>query len=67
MIKRFRHGGLERFFRVGNASGINPQHAARLHRLLTSLNAGTGPSEMSLHGYRLHPLKGDRKGQWAVL
>jgi toxin HigB-1 len=66
MIKRFRHSGLERFFRTGDASGINPQHAVRLRRLLTSLNASAGPSGMALPGYRLHPLKGDRKGEWAV-
>ena len=66
MIKRFRHSGLERLFRTGDASGINPQHAARLRRLLTSLNASTGPSGMALPGYRLHPLRGDRKGEWAV-
>ena len=66
MIKRFRHSGLERFFRTGDASGINPQHAARLRRLLTSLNASSGPSGMVLPGYRLHPLRGDRKGEWAV-
>jgi toxin HigB-1 len=66
MIKRFRHGGLERLFRTGDTSGINPQHAARLRRLLTSLSASTGPSGMALPGYRLHPLRGDRKGEWAV-
>jgi toxin HigB-1 len=66
MIKRIRHSGLERFFRTGDASGINPQQAARLRRLLTSLNASSGPSGMALPGYRLHPLRGDRKGEWAV-
>ncbi len=66
MIKRFRHSGLERLFRTGDTSGVNPQHAARLRRLLTSLNASTGPSGMALPGYRLHPLRGDRKGEWAV-
>lgn len=66
MIKRFRHSGLERFFRTGDENGINPQHAARLRRLLTSLNASTGPSGMGLPGYQLHPLRGDRKGEWAV-
>jgi|GEM_PF-48755 proteic killer suppression protein len=66
MIKRFRHGGLERFFRSGDTSGIDPRQAARLRRLLTSLNVSTGPSGMNLPGYRLHRLKGEREGQWAV-
>jgi proteic killer suppression protein len=33
---------------------------------LTSLNVSAGPSGMNLPGYRLHRLKGDREGQWAV-
>ena len=66
MIGRFRHKGLERFFRSGDTRGINPQHAARLRRLLTTLNTSTGPAGMNLPGYRLHRLKGERKEQWAV-
>lgn len=66
VIRRFRHKGLELLFRSGDTSGINPQHAARLRRLLTSLNASTGPAGMNLPGYRLHRLRGDRRGQWAV-
>jgi len=54
------------FFKNGDARGINPQHAAWLRILLTSLNAAKSPADMSLPGYRLHPLKGERKGQWAV-
>jgi proteic killer suppression protein len=66
MIRRFRHKGLERFFQTGDTSGINAQQAARLRRLLTSLNVSTGPPGMNLPGYRLHPLRGERAGQWAV-
>ena len=66
MIRRFRHRGVERFFRSGDTSGINAQHAARLHRLLTSLNASSARAGMNLPGYRLHRLGGDREGQWAV-
>ena len=66
MITRFRHKGLARFFDSGDTSGINAQHAARLHRLLTTLNVSTGPVGMNLPGYRLHRLRGEREGQWAV-
>lgn len=66
MIQRFRHKGLERFFASGDTSGINAQQAARLRRLLTSLNISAGPEGMKLPGYRLHQLRGDRRGQWAV-
>jgi proteic killer suppression protein len=66
MIRRFRHRGLERFFRSSDTSSINAQQAARLRRLLTSLNVSAGPAGMNLPGYRLHRLRGDREGQWAV-
>jgi proteic killer suppression protein len=66
MIGRFRHRGLERFFQSGDPSGISVQQAARLRRLLTSLNSAMGPAGMNLPGYRLHRLRGDRSGQWAV-
>jgi proteic killer suppression protein len=66
MIRRIRHKGLDRFFKTGDARGINPQHAEWLRILLTSLDAAQSPADMQLPGYRLHPLKGERKGQWAV-
>ncbi len=32
MITEFKHKGLERFFLRGTRAGIQPRHAARLHR-----------------------------------
>jgi len=66
MIKKFRHKGLERFFETGDARGINAQHAGWLRVLLTSLEAAECPGDVKLPGYRLHQLKGERKGQWAI-
>ena len=66
MILRFRHKGLERLFSTGDARGISAQHAEWIRVLLTTLNASTSPADMNLPGMRLHPLKGKRKGQWAV-
>lgn len=38
-----------------------------LRILLTALNAASHPEQINqLPGARLHPLRGDRKGQWAV-
>jgi proteic killer suppression protein len=66
MIKSFKHKALRRFFEAGEVGGINPDHAARLARILDRLEASTGPKDMDLPGYKLHPLKGDCKGDWAV-
>jgi len=66
MIKRFRHKGLERLFTLGDQSGINAQLAPKLRRMLLLLNAGAEPAALNAPGYRLHPLRGDRQGQWAA-
>lgn len=66
MIRGFKHKGLSRFFEGGTKSGIQAQHAERLRLILAQLNAATAPRDMGLPGLALHPLKGDRKGTWAV-
>lgn len=65
-IQRFRHKGLEKFFRKGTTAGIQAKHKERLRLILGRLNAATKPKDMDLPGLDLHPLKGKRKGQWAV-
>lgn len=66
MIQNFRHKGLHRFFAKSDYRGIPAQHAARIERLLDRLDAAVKPEDMDLPGYRFHPLKGDRKGIYAV-
>ena len=66
MIERFRHKGLERLFRSGDTSGVNPQLAAKLRRMLILLDKGRDPATLNAPGYRLHQLRGDRSGQWAA-
>lgn len=66
MILRFRHKGLERLFRSGDTRGVNAQHVRRLRQILLALNNATNPPGMNLPGLRLHPLSGERGGQWAV-
>ena len=66
MIRSFKHKGLGRFFETGSRAGIQSQHAERLRLILGRLNAATSPQDMGLPGLCLHPLKGTRKGIWAV-
>jgi proteic killer suppression protein len=66
MIRRFRHKGLERLFLSGDTSGVSAEHVARLRRILALLNSSKTPDDMALPGLRLHPLRGSRRGQWAV-
>ncbi|ROR13487.1 type II toxin-antitoxin system RelE/ParE family toxin [Erwinia sp. JUb26] len=66
MIKSFRHKGLRQFFEKGTTAGINAQHAGKLRQRLAVINQAEEVGEISLPGYYLHPLTGDRRGQWAI-
>jgi len=66
MIKSFNHKGLEIFFYTGSRKGIRPEHSSRLERLLDRLNAAVDIDDMNFPGSFLHPLKGDREGQYSV-
>ena len=66
MIKTFRHKGVERFFLSGTKAGIQTAHATRLARQLQRLDVARRPQDMNIPGWRLHPLKGDLAGHWAV-
>ena len=66
MILSFKHKGLARLFETGSKSGVQSRHAERLRLILGRLNAAAKPKDMDLPGLRLHPLKGSRKGTWAV-
>ena len=66
MIRTFKHKGLERFFSKGGQRGIPLQSAARIARMLDRLDASVAAGDMELPGYRFHPLKGARTGEYAV-
>ena len=66
MIRNFKHKGLKRLFEDDDRSRINAQDAAKVARILAVLKRAQQPEDMALPGFRLHPLKGDLKGFWAV-
>lgn len=66
MIRSFRHGGIEKFFKTGSAAGIQPKHANKLIVQLTTLDAAKGPRDMGAPGWDLHPLKGNLAGHYSV-
>lgn len=67
MIKSFRHKGLERLFRKNDARGIHAQHASRILRVLSLLDEASTPEQLAVPGMFLHPLKGERKGEWSMI
>lgn len=66
MIRSFRHKGIERFFRAGEKGGIQARHVKRLRLQLARLGRSSGPHDMAVPNWRLHPLKGRLAGHWAV-
>ena len=66
MIVSFRHKGLERFFQAGSVRGIQASHQKRIRLQLAALDSASRVEDMNVPGYRLHELKGDRKGTWSV-
>lgn len=66
MIRRFRHRGLKRFWEEDDPRGLNPEHVAKIDRLLSRLDQASEPQHMDLPGFRLHPLRGNLAGFWSV-
>ena len=66
MIKSFKHKGLKRFYETGSARGIQTKHEKRLRMQLAALDTAKEINDLEIPGYKLHPLKGDRKGIWAI-
>lgn len=62
----FRHAGLWRLWERDDGSRINPERVARVNRILDDLAQAVRPSDMSRPSYRLHQLRGNRRGTWSV-
>ena len=66
MIKSFRRNALKKFFENGKAKGIPADMAKRLTIRLDFLNRATILEDVSLPGWDLHQLKGQRTGVYAI-
>jgi len=66
-LASFRNRDLERLWRRDEVRGVARQHAAKLRAMLTAIEEAENVGELAtLPGWRLHPLKGDRKGIWSL-
>lgn len=66
MIASFRHKGLKRLFENDDRSKLPPELIDRIGMILLALEDANSPDDMNRPSWRLHPLRGNRKGQWAV-
>jgi proteic killer suppression protein len=65
MIRSIRHRGLKRLHE-DDPRGVFAQHVGRLRDILARLDAARVVADMDMPGFRLHQLKGEYKGFWAV-
>jgi toxin HigB-1 len=66
VIQSFRHKGLKNLYEKGDKSGIGANLLSRVEEILTLLDVAESPLDLSLPGLRLHPLTGNRKGEWSI-
>lgn len=66
MIRGFRHKGLRLLFEENDVRKVKADHAGRLRLILTALNEAGQVADMNQPTFRLHALRGDFKGYWAV-
>ena len=62
MISSFAHRGLKRLYERGDASGIRPDLLDKVRTILAQLDDVQIIDDIRAPGFRLHALKGDRKG-----
>ena len=66
MIRSIRHRGLRRLYENNDPRGVMAEHAEKLRDILARLDAARVVTDMDLPGFRLHPLRGNLRGYWAV-
>ena len=66
MIRSIRHKGLKRLYEGDDPRGVIAEHVVKVRDILARLDAARSVADMDMPGFRLHPLKGEFKGLWAV-
>jgi proteic killer suppression protein len=67
MIASFRSRALKRYWERSETKRLPPAAVDRIAMILDRLNAATAPGDLDLPGFGYHALKGNRKGEFAVL
>jgi proteic killer suppression protein len=66
MIRSIRHKGLKRLYDDDDPRGVRAEHVEKVRDILVRLDAAAVMADIDMPGFKLHRLKGDRKGFWAV-
>ena len=66
-IRSIRHRGLKGLYGSGEGRGLPAAIVRKISDILLVIDEAAPPQDVGLFpGWRLHPLKGDRKGFWSV-
>ena len=66
-IVGFRHKGLRRFYETGSARGIRADLVGKVAVMLHAIEQARHVEQVAkLPRWKLHPLKGNRRGEWSV-
>ena len=66
MIVSFKHRGLKALYDGRTARRVAPGHVEKLRDILAVLDRSRRPKDVNIPGFRLHPLKGELRGHYAV-
>jgi proteic killer suppression protein len=66
MIESFRHKGLKQLYEEDDSRKLPPDMVERIRDILTALDAADRIESLNRPSLRLHALKGQLKGFWAV-
>jgi proteic killer suppression protein len=67
VIASFRSRALKRYWEKGETRRLPAQSLVRIAMILDRLDAAVDPNDLDVPGLGFHPLKGQRKGEFAVL
>jgi proteic killer suppression protein len=66
-IGSFRSKGLKRLYEAGDARGVRADLVPKLRVILHAIDQAQRIEQVAkLPGWRLHPLKGGRRGEWSI-
>ena len=67
VLGKFLHKGLKRLYEDDDGSGLPPHSIRKIKAILAALEFADQLSQVAtLPGWRLHSLKGSRKGEYSI-
>jgi proteic killer suppression protein len=66
-IGKFRHKGLRRLYEDDDPSGVPAHPVRKIKAILAAMEFADNLSQVTtMPGWKLHPLRGDRKGEFGI-